>query len=90
MKSEATRKTGEDYFEMGGAQSSPAEFAAVIAVVVVAVCAAAALLLSTPAALEAAPKSHWMEVPRAGVAPRTFHERYPINPACDQFDPPTF
>jgi hypothetical protein len=90
MKTEAIRKAGEDYFDMGGARSSPAEFVAVIAVVVVAVCAAAALLLSTPAALEAAPTSHSMEVTLSSVAPRTFHERYPINPTGDQVDPPTF
>jgi hypothetical protein len=90
MKSEATRKAGDDYFDTDAARSSPAEFAAVIALVIVAVCAAAALLLSTPAALEAAPTSQRMEATSAGVAPRTFHERYPVNPTGDQVDAPTF
>jgi hypothetical protein len=31
-----------------------------------------------------------MEVTLSSVAPRTFHERYPINPTGDQVDPPTF
>jgi hypothetical protein len=77
-------------FELKIAGGSAAELVAVVSAVIVAVGAAVALLLTTPVLLAAAPTSAIAGMSAIRMAQRPFHQRYPLDAAAEQVDPPTF